>query len=161
MKNFSTWLLVMFMLMFWAFRVMVAVAAQLHWDFAFTPLNLDMEIALLFIVLACVVLVVKRKVAGGLIYFLSYGMYFGIDIYNNVNQIMGAVDAGTLTVNNYTNLFISFLGMFLAIAVLFDLLMDKNRKAHPTDEKTDFFYKNEKFDRQLDERADKNNYRTM
>ena len=38
---------------------------------------------------------------------------------------------------------------------------DKNRKAHPKDKKTDWFYKNEQYDRKLDERADKNNYRTM
>ena len=59
------------------------------------------------------------------------------------------------------NMFISLLGVALPIAVLLDLLLDKNRKAHPKDKKTDWFYANEKFDRQLDERADKNNYRTL
>jgi len=43
--------------------------------------------------------------------------------------------------------------------VLFDLLFDKNRKEHPVDKKTDWFYKNENFDRKLDERADKNHYK--
>ena len=42
-----------------------------------------------------------------------------------------------------------------------DLLLDKNRKENPKDKKTDWFYKNEEFDRKLDDRADKNNYRTM
>ena len=41
------------------------------------------------------------------------------------------------------------------------MLMDKNRTNHPVDKKTDWFYKNEEFDRKLDDRADKNNYRTM
>ena len=45
--------------------------------------------------------------------------------------------------------------------VLLDLLMDKNRKNHPKDKKTDWFYDNEQFDRKMDERADKNNYRTL
>ena len=49
----------------------------------------------------------------------------------------------------------------LALAALFDVLLDKNRKAHPTDKKTDWFYKNKDYDRKLDDRADKNNYRTM
>ena len=39
--------------------------------------------------------------------------------------------------------------------------LDKNRKNNPKDKKTDWFYKNEEFDRKLDDRADKNNYRTM
>ena len=40
-------------------------------------------------------------------------------------------------------------------------LLDKNRKLNPKDKKTDWFYQNEEFDRKLDDRADKNNYRTM
>jgi len=41
------------------------------------------------------------------------------------------------------------------------LLLDKGRKANPKDKKTDWFYNNEQFDRKLDERSDKNNYRTL
>ncbi len=45
MKNFSTWLLVMFMVMFWIFRVMVTLAAEFGLDLGgFTPLNKEMEI---------------------------------------------------------------------------------------------------------------------
>ena len=61
----------------------------------------------------------------------------------------------------YTNLFMSVIGMILAIAVMIDLLADKNRKNNPKDKKTDWFYKNEQYDRKLDDRADKNNYRTL
>ena len=45
--------------------------------------------------------------------------------------------------------------------VLFEMLIEKNRMAHPVDKKTDWFYKNEEYDRKLDDRADKNNYRTL
>ena len=41
------------------------------------------------------------------------------------------------------------------------MLLDKNRVNNPKDKKTDWFYKGEQYDRQLDERADKNNYRTL
>ena len=58
-------------------------------------------------------------------------------------------------------LMISMLGIILPLAVLIDLLLDKNRKLNPKDKKTDWFYQNEEFDRKLDDRADKNNYRTM
>ena len=160
MKNFSTWILVMFMVMFWIFRVMVALAAQLKWDIGgILPLNQQMEVILLFVVLVCIILVIKRKLIGGLLYLLAYGLYFGVDIVNNVQNIFTALE--TVDINLYINLFMSLIGVILPVAVMLDLLMDKNRKLHPKDKKTDWFYANEKFDRQLDERADKNNYRTL
>ena len=62
MKNFSTWLVVLFMAMFWVFRVIVALMAQLNLDFGgITPLNSQLEIILLFVVLVCIILVAKRK----------------------------------------------------------------------------------------------------
>lgn len=162
MKNFSTWMLVMFMVMFWILRIIVAVAYQLHWDFAgIEPIDgqLQYEVILLFVTLLCIILVVKRKMLGGILYLLSYGLYFGIDIVNNVQNILTALE--TVDINLYINLFISLIGIIIPIGVMFDLLMDKNRKLHPKDKKTDWFYTNKKFDRELDERADKNNYRTM
>lgn len=159
MKNFSTWLLILFMGMFWVFRIIVALMSEISTDFPFTPLNQQMEIILLFVVLLCMILIVKRKVVGALIYLLAYGMYFGVDLLNNVNLIIKAEE--TIALNTYTNTFISLIGMVIPIAVLFDLLLDKNRKNNPRDKKTDWFYKNENFDRKMDERADKNNYRTM
>lgn len=161
MKNFSTWILVMFMIMFWGFRVIVAVTTELGIDFGgIVALNSQMEVILLFAVLVCIVLVIKRKMIGGLIYLLLYGMYFGVDLFNNV-KMMISVEDGTLGMSFILNTFISFLGIVIAIAVLFDLLVDKNRKLNPKDKKTDWFYKNKDYDRKLDDRADKNNYRTM
>lgn len=161
MKNFSTWLLVMFMAMFWAFRIFVTIGAELHWELGgLEPLNKQVEIILLFVVLLCMILVVKRKLVGGLIYLLAYGIYFGTNIADNVSTLLSLVE-GELDINLYLNLFISFIGVILAVAVMLDLLADKGRKANPKDKKTDWFYKNEQFDRKLDERADKNNYRTM
>ena len=159
MKNLSTWLLVMFMVMFWGFRVIVAIMGELSIEFPFTPLNQQMEVVLLFVTLLCIILVVKRKVVGALIYLLTYGMYFGVDLMNNISLIIGA--EGTLSINTYSNTFASLIGMIIAIAVILDILLDKSRKNNPKDKKTDWFYKNEKFDRQMDERADKNNYRTL
>ena len=162
MKNFSTWMLVMFMVMFWILRIIVALAFELNWNFAgIEPVNgqVQYEVILLFVALVCIILVVKRKMLGGLLYLLSYGIYFGIDIVDNLQNVFTALE--TVDINLYINLFMSLLGIIIPVAVMFDLLMDKNRKLHPKDKKTDWFYANEKFDRQLDERADKNNYRTM
>lgn len=161
MKNFSTWMIVMFIVMFWILRIIVAISGELNWDFAgLKPLNQQMEIILLFVVLFCVILIVKRKIIGGLIYLLAYGMYFGVDIINNAQTLLTAVET-SVEINVYINLFMSLIGMILPIAALLDLLMDKSRKNNSKDKKTDWFYDNEQFDRKLDERADKNNYRTM
>ena len=158
MKNFSTWMLVMFMGMFWVFRVLVAVMPEFGTTLgSFVPLNGQLEIILSFVVLVCMLLVIKRKLLGGILYLAAYGMYFGVDLFNNMSSIIN----GTLGAENALNTFVSFLGIVLPIAVLLDLLVDKGRKINPTDKKTDWFYKNEQYDRKYDERADKNNYRTL
>lgn len=158
MKSVGSYLLVFFMIMFWVFRIIVALTGTMGIDFAFQPLNLNIEIILLFVTLVCVILVVKRKLIGGIIYLIGYGMYFGVDLYNTVKLLMSGA---TLEITQYASVLISFIGIVLPICVVFELLLDKNRKEHPVDKKTDWFYKNEQFDRKLDDRADKNNYRTM
>ena len=163
MKNFSTWLLVMFMAMFWAFRIIVAVTYELGADFGgIEPLNQTLEIILLFVVLACMLLIIKRKMIGALIYLLGYGMYFGTNLMTGITTLITAnSDMNMSNAGMYLNTFIALIGIIIPVAVLFDLLLDKNRKANPKDKKTDWFYKNEQFDREMDDRADKNNYRTL
>ena len=39
---------------------------------------------LLFISLISIVLIAKRKMLGCVIYLLTYGVYFGIDVYNHL-----------------------------------------------------------------------------
>ena len=165
MKNFSTWLLACFMVMFWAFRVIVTLMAQLNQDFGgIVPINETLEIILLFVTLVCIILVVKRKLVGALIYLLIYGLYFGTDVFNGISMMISnssSESASILPATSFINLFVSFIGVILPIAVLLDMLVDKGRKNHPKDKKTDWFYTNEQFDRKLDDRADKNNYRTL
>lgn len=110
------------------------------------------EIILLFFTLFTLILIFKRKLLGGILYFSSYLLYFGTDLYNNiVNET-----------DDYMTIIMSVLGIILAIAVLVDLLVNKNREINRRgDKKTDWYYKNEEYDRKLDERADKNNYRIM
>lgn len=159
MKKLSTYLLVMFMVMYWVLRIIIALSAELGKDFiGITPINSTFEIALLFAFLVCVVLVVKRKLTGGLLYLTLYGIYFGGDVTAKLNTLS---TNGSLSMAENMGLMISMLGIILPLAVLIDLLLDKNRKLNPKDKKTDWFYQNEEFDRKLDDRADKNNYRTM
>lgn len=158
MKNFSTMLLVMFMVMFWIYRMVVALMAELAIDIGgVVPLEMTTEIVLLFVALLCIILVVKRKMVGALMYLLTYGLYFGTSLISGLTSMT----SGSFTPEMALNTFVSLIGIVIPIAVLFDLLLDKNRKAHPVDKKTDWFYKNEEYDRDMDERADKNNYRTL
>ena len=152
MKKFSTWLIVMFMVMFFVFRVVVAFTDSLNIDIGIEPLDANAEVVLLFISLISIVLIAKRKMLGCVIYLLTYGVYFGIDVYNSV--ISGSSIA-------YGNVFFSLIGIILPIVAIFDLLFDKAAKAYPKDDKTDWFYKNKEYDRDIDERVDKNNYRTL
>ncbi len=159
MKKFSTYLLVVFMMLFWILRIIITLASQLGKSFmGVVPMNETFEIAILFLTLLCVVLIVKRKMIGSLLYLTIHAIYFGGDVTNKLNIL---ARNETLTLTQSTEFMYSLIGIILPLAVLLDLLLDKNRKMNPKDEKTDWFYKNEQFDRKLDDRADKNNYRTM
>ena len=154
MKSLSSYLILIFMIMFWIFRMIVAFTTSMAINIGFTPLNMNTEIVLLFVVIPCIILVAKRKVIGAIIYVIAYGAYFGVDLYNLVMQIL---DGGTIT--NYSNALTSFIGVVLPVSVLFNTLLDKNKTSHPVDKKTDWFYKGEQYDRKIDERADQNQYK--
>ncbi len=127
MKKFSTWMLVMVMVMFWVFRVIVAVMPEFGTTLGgIAPLNQNLEIILSFVVLVCIVLIVRRKLIGALIYLLAYGMYFGVDVINNIQTVLNGASMETAL-----NVFISIIGIILPIAVLADLLLDKGRKSKP------------------------------
>ena len=157
MKNFSSWLIAMFAFMFWGFRLVGTVLASIGKEFMFVPSNMTMEIVLLFITFICVCFMIKRKLLAAVIYLVCHLAYYGPTFATHFMQIID----GSLSMDYYMSSLFEFFAIVLAIAAVFDVLLDKNRKAHPTDKKTDWFYKNKDYDRQLDERADKNNYRTM
>lgn len=155
MRSMPSYLLLIFMVMFWIFRIVVAFTTSLGMSIGFSPLNMNIEIILLFVTMLSIGLVGKRKLIGALTYLISYGAYFGMDLYNT---IMGIIQ-GSTTLTDYTNATVSFIGVILPIAVFFNMLIDKNRTNHPVDKKTDWFYKNEEYDRNIDQRADQNEYR--
>ena len=158
MKNLSSWLIVMFILMFWIFRVIVAITGTMEMDFFVKPIDNNIEVILLFVVLLCVPFIFKRKLIGGIIYLIAYGWYFGKGLIENIIQI---INGETLGMDTYMYMFVSLIAITLPIVAVFDILLDKNRMKNPVDKQTDWFYKNEQYDRKLDERADKNNYRTL
>lgn len=157
MKNLSSWLIAMFAFMFWGFRVVTTVLYSMGTEFIAPPIDMTMEIVLLFITFICMCFIPKRKLLAVAIYLMSHLFYYGTYIYQNITSVI----EGAATLDVYMTLFISVIAIIVPLAAFFDVLLDKNRKAHPEDKKTDWFYKNEQFDRKMDDRADKNQYRTL
>lgn len=160
MANFSTWLLTIFMVMFWLFRAIVALCTQYSIDLlGIVSYNFNFEVIIAFITLPCIVLIVKRKVLGSLIYLTMYAVYFGEHLFQNlilISQGFGLTQAMSM------NLLCDMIAIVLALFVLMDMLVDKGRRANPIDKKTDWYFKNEKYDKELnerDKREDKNQYK--
>lgn len=152
MKNMSSYLLVMFMVLFWIFRIVAAGATTFGIDIGIPIIEFNFEIILIFVTLVCIILVVKRNIIGSIIYLVMHGYYFGVNLFQT---LLGN------TTFDYMGTIISFIGVILPVVLLFEMLFDKNRKTHYKDGKTDWYYNNEQYDRKYDERADRNNYRTL
>lgn len=157
MQKFSTWMIVSIDVIFWILRIVATYTYTMGIDFMIKPLDTNVEIALIFFTLLAFILIAKRKLLGPVIYMIGYYGYFGVALYKNIVQMQtvgGMID-------DYLSVFMSFVGIILPTLTMFDWLLDKNKKLHPTDKKTDWFYRNQKYDIQKDDRADKNNYRTL
>lgn len=157
MKNLSSWLIAIFAFMFWLFRVVTAVLYSMGTEMVLPPMDMTMEVVLLFITLICICFIIKRKLLPTLIYLLAHVLYYGVYIYQNIEAIIN--NEGTLDL--YMGLFVCLIAIIIPLAAFFDVLLDKSRKANPVDKQTDWFYKNKEFDRKMDDRADKNQYRTL
>ena len=161
MANFSTWLIAMFMVMFWIFRAIVALCTQFSIDLlGIVAYNFNWEVIIAFLTLLCILLVVKRKMIGSLLYLMLYGVYFGEHAITNIITL--AKGKATFNVSFSLNLFVDVIAIVLALFALLDMLVDKGRKANPRDGKTDWYFKNQKYDEELkarDQREDKNEYK--
>ncbi len=158
MRSLSSWLLVMFMGMFWIFRLVVAFQAYYGGEFGgFIAFDITTEIVLLFVAILCMILFLRRSLIGGVIYLGAYGFYFGKYIF--LNAIPSLTSGDTMDMAVMQNALVSAVAIVIAFCAFFDLLVNKMRKTDPKDKKTDWFFNNEQYDRKYDERADKNQYR--
>ena len=161
MTNFSTWLIAMFAIMFWLFRAIVALCEQFSIDLlGIVPYDFNMEIIICFAIIVCIVLIIKRKMIGSLIYLLIYGTYFGGHLFTNIMVLME--DSSILTIDLSMNLICDIIGIFLPLFAVLDMFVDKSRKINPIDKKTDWYFKNKKYDEELkarDKREDNNEYK--
>ena len=157
MKSVFSWLITALAVMFWIFRVIITIMATVKVDFIIVPIDINVEIALLFLTIPCLIAILKRNIIGGIIYFGLYGWYFGTELaeimqnvlVNNIEVLPMSVIIGAIT---------CIVALLIALLNLIDIVFSKYRKSENPSKKVDWFYKNEKFDRELDERIDKNNY---
>ena len=150
-----SYLITMIAGIFWLFRVIVSITYSMGANFPVVPLDFNIEIVLLFVTVICMIFIIKRNIFGALIYFVAYGYYFGNDLYNGIVNIIN----GETGASSYLSLFISFIGVLIPFLIVLDIFFNKDRKTNVKNKKTDWFYKNEQYDRNLDDRADKNQYK--
>lgn len=144
----------LFAIIFWIIRVAVAFTASMNMEFFLVPLNLHVEIILTFVTLISIILIFKKSMIGALIYLLSYWGYFGMYIYNIFQK------AEEIVMLDYLNVAVSIIGVILPFIILVDIGFSQSSKKTTNKTKTtDWYYQNDKFDRQYDERADKNQYK--
>lgn len=155
MTSTYSYLITMFAGMFWLLRVIVATTYSMSIEFPILPSDFTTEVILLFVTLFCMIFIIKRKIIGALVYFVAQGLYFGTDLYNGIISITN----GETGIMDYTSLFISFIGVLIPLLIVLDIFFNKEGKGSTKNKKTDWFYTNEQYDRKLDERADKNQYK--
>ena len=157
MISFFSYLMTAFAFIFFALRVAVALCYTLELEIGIVPIDFNIEIILLFVSLACLVLIIKRNIIGAVIYFGANIYYFGNDLLKNITAI---VNNEEITIN-YISLFLSFLGVIIPILILIDVVFNakKERSGGLKNEKTDWFFNNKDYDREHDSRADENQYK--
>lgn len=155
MKNLFSWLVSIFIVMFWIFRVIITYMFAMGFEYSVKPFDMNTEVILLFISFIAILFIFRRKLIGGIIYFISYLYYFGGDAINGVTSIISSGGNTDL----YLSTLSSIIAIILACCILYDLIFNRDRNESKDDKNTYWFYKNKKYDRKLDERADKNQYK--
>ena len=155
MISLFSYLLTFFGIMFWGYRAWITLMFQTKHDMAVTPINVTWEICLLFATIPCLIFVFRRNIVGAAAYFALYVTYFGDALYQTFvnNQASG------LDTSSAMNIFCALLGILIPFLTFLDVLVNRNRNLGLGNKKADWFYKNSDYDREFDERADRNQYR--
>lgn len=156
MTTLFSYLLTFLAIIFWIFRAIATVFYQKGTEFFAEPLNETLEIVVLFATLPCLLLVLKRSIVGATAYFGIYGAYFGTALYNNIVQMMEAETASLVSISDTL---ILACGVIIPFLTFLDIALNRHRGNFNADAKTRWFYKDEKYDREFDERADRNQYK--
>ena len=141
----------MFAIMFWLFRVYVALMVSSGSEIQFTTPGLELEITVIFITLISIFMIFKRNLIFASIYL---GTYFAFFTYG-----IALMNGDISTSKQLLNAMVMVVGIIIALLNFLDVMFNKNRKGSTKDNKTDWFYATDKYDREYDERADRNQYK--
>ena len=156
MKTMSNYLIIMLTILLLIFRLVVLITATMEINFAIKPINIDYEIALIFIMLFCTILISKNKLSGAIILTIASIAYYGPSLLGQITGLSSGV-----SLDSAMQVVVSMVCIVIPIVAFFIIAFAKEQEKRPVDKKTDFFYKTDKYDIKYDDRADKNNYRTM
>lgn len=158
MKSVFSWFITSMAVIFWIFRVVITIMETIRVDFIIKPIDTNIEIALLFITIPCIILILKRNILGGIAYFGLYGWYFGTALAETLKNIIEN-SVQILPMSVAIEAIVCVAAIIIALSNLIDIILTRFGKNDNPNRKVDWFYKNKNYDRNLDERADKNNYR--
>lgn len=143
----------MMAVMFWIFRLILAIAPSMSLEIPFETTNLEIEIIVLFLSIIGLIGVFKRKTFLTAIYLGVYFAFFGYEVYS-ITQGKEKIEGKDLI-----NVVLSISGIVIAALNFVDVLINPERKGKKRNTKTDWYYNTDKYERELDERADKNQYK--
>ena len=149
-------LITMFAGVFWFLRVIITLMCSMEIDFPVVPINMNVEIVLLFVTFICVILVAKRKMFGAVVYLIVHCAYFGVDAYKAIQSIIEE----QADLSNCLTLFFSIIAVMIPVMAIFNIGLDTGKKGSMLrDKKTDWFYGTTDYERQKDDRVDQNQYK--
>ena len=156
MKSLFSYLITFCAVLYWIFRVVVALMDATGKEFICQPLNSNIEIAILFLTIPSIIFIIKRSLIAATLYFAMYAAYFGTILYNDLTVYFNSESA--MSFNDTTAILFTALGVLIPFLIFLDIFIQRNR-FNPTDRNTDWFYNNKQFDRKMDSRADTNQYK--
>lgn len=156
MKSLFSYLITISAVIYWIFRVVVSLMYSMGKEFMCQPLDPTIEIAILFLTIPSIIFIIRRNTIVATLYFGMYAAYFGTILYNSLTGM--SAETETFAFSDATSIFITALGVIIPFLVLCDIFIQKT-SYKPSDKNTDWYYANDKYDREFDERSDRNQYK--
>ena len=153
MNALFSFLLLFLAIIYWMFRVIVCLMATMQLEFFMVPYNTTFEIIMLFAIVACTVLIVKRNIIGPIVYLSLAFTYFGSSLYERF--MAGA----SLDIISSSEVILEICGILIPLFMFLDILTNKTKMNFAEARKTEWYFGTDKYDRQYDERADRNQYK--
>ena len=156
MKSLFSYLITIIAVIYWIFRIIVSLMFAMGKEFICQPLDANLEIIILFLTIPSIIFIIRRNLIAATLYFGMYAAYFATILWNSLTGM--PAEAETLAFSDVPSVFATALGVVIPLLVFLDVLIQKSR-FHPADRNTDWYYENQKYDREYDERADRNQYK--